>query len=128
MAGQNAPESIMDEKPRWRIAFVDYEGPWGFNNVNDVDVLKDVLNKLKDYEGMFWREIEGHENHSISVTSICRDAKHRLSEINKEDYQDLFSFRLNGKHRLWGIKERDAFYILWWDPDHTVCPSIRKHT
>lgn len=127
-APQNSPDSIMTEKPKWRVAFIDYEGPWGFNNVNNADKIKGVLDKLKNFEGMTWGEIEGGENHLISITKVCKKARQRLVEINKNDYQDLFSFRLSGKERIWGIREMEAYYLLWWDPKHTVYLVQKKHT
>lgn len=118
----------MDQYPVWRVAFIDYEGKWGFDKLNKPNILKSILSKLKDFEGMKWREIEGDENHIISVAKISKDAKKRLTDINKSDHQDLFSFRLTGKKRLWGIRIREEFYILWWDPNHTVYPVKKKHT
>jgi hypothetical protein len=83
---------------------------------------------LKDFEGMLWSEIQGDRHHPIPITHICKDAKKRLAEIGKDDYQDLFSFSLSGKERLWGVRQLEAFYILWWDPLHSVCPSPKKYT
>ena len=125
---QNEPDSIMHDKPKWRIAFIDYDGRWGFNGLTNKEKLIDILTKLKDFEGMKWGEIEGNHHHLISITNICKDAKNRLLEIGKDDYQDLFSFGLSGIERLWGIRQHEAFYILWWDPNHSVCPSKKKHT
>ncbi len=34
----------------------------------------------------------------------------------------------NGKQRIWGIKDRNILKVLWWDPDHEVCPSLKKYT
>jgi len=40
--------------------------------------------------------------------------------------EDLFSLRLTGKKRLWGIRDRHVFKVFWWDPEHGVCPSELK--
>jgi uncharacterized phage-associated protein len=29
---------------------------------------------------------------------------------------------------VWCIRHLNVMRILWWDPDHLVCPSVMKHT
>ncbi len=128
IAPQNEPDSIMHDKPKWRVSYIDYEGPWGFNGLGNKEKLIDILDKLRNFEGMRWNEIPPDRHHLIPITRICKEAKERLAMIGKDDYQDLFSFSLSGRERLWGIRQHEAFYILWWDPDHSVCPSLKKHT
>jgi predicted DNA-binding transcriptional regulator AlpA len=41
---------------------------------------------------------------------------------------DLFSLRLSSLERLWGLRSNDVFSVLWWDPNHQICPSPKKHT
>jgi hypothetical protein len=48
-----------------------------------------------------------------------------------EEYQGLDSlvrFRLDGTTRVYGARERNEFHFLWWDRDHEVWPSEKKHT
>lgn len=127
-APQASPESIFNDKPRWRIALIDYNGPWGFNKLNDGNLLKEVLLKLSKFETMKWKDFPVEAHHPIEATKLCKAARDRLKEIRKDDYQDLFSLRLTAKQRVWGIRQQEAFYLLWWDPDHTVYPVGKKHT
>jgi hypothetical protein len=78
---------------------------------------------------MTWGAIESNrkKNHSVEVGSLCKEAQERIHEL-KLGVDELFRFRLTGKQRLWGIRDRERFKILWWDPDHEVCPSTKKHT
>jgi len=40
----------------------------------------------------------------------------------------LYSLRLSGKLRLWGVRDRSVLQLLWYDPEHQVCPSPLKNT
>jgi len=40
----------------------------------------------------------------------------------------MYAIRLSGKKRVWGIREGRLFSLVWWDPEHTVGPSEKKHT
>jgi hypothetical protein len=48
--------------------------------------------------------------------------------LRHDDFDELWRFRFDGLHRLWGLRLDDWFYALWWDPEHKVCPSTLKHT
>jgi hypothetical protein len=80
---------------------------------------------------MTWAEIN-HPNtgcHPIPIKELCSEAQKRLSQIELiATEEELFSLRLSGRERLWGIRERHIFKILWWDPKHEVYPVKKKHT
>ena len=63
----------------------------------------------------------GNNNHYISVEKLTYEAKHRVDEL-KLNESELFSMRLQGLVRLWGmIDPKDGcFFILWYDPNHKV--------
>ena len=78
---------------------------------------------------MTWGEIEKNNNsHLIPIDEISPKAKKRLKDVNLDYLEYLFSFRVSGRERLWGNRENEAFYIIWWDPKHTVYPVQKKHT
>lgn len=121
---------IDDHCPVWQLKILDMEHPaWGWKNLSSAD-LHDVLSKLKNYETMKWKEIRANlqYNHYIPTANVHSDAQKRLRELQLDDFEELFRLRLGGKQRVWGILERYIFKILWWDPDHTVCSSEKKHT
>jgi hypothetical protein len=44
-------------------------------------------------------------------------------------YDEVTSLHLSGTERVVGVLEpRGVMHILWWDPDHGVCPSQKKNT
>jgi len=87
-----------------------------------------ILNKLQSFETMKWSDILGNKSHMIAVEKICRKAQARLKEIGQEDVDELVSLRFGSKGRLWGIRDNEYLKILWWDPNHEICTSQKKHT
>lgn len=119
-----------NHKPAWRLEKVDVEHPkWGWKKLT-ADQTFAILDKLKSYESKTWNEITSDKkrDHSISVKNLDKHAKDRLLELKYDDFDNLFRLRFEGKQRLWGIKEGFLFKILWWDEEHTVCPSTKRHT
>jgi len=119
---------VPNQPPVWSVVKLDVDGRWGWNRVDCQFFLSDILPKMQHFESMTWNEILGPQNHEVSVAKIGKDAKKRLRELQLDDVQSLVSFRLVSKQRLWGIRSRNVFQILWWDPKHEVYPYTLKHT
>jgi hypothetical protein len=117
-----------EKRPVWRFQIVDFEGPFGWLECKPRVKLRDVIQKLGNFESMKWHEIEGSQSHFISVESLSKPAQDRLLEIGQEDIDQVFSLRLMGAERVIGIRDRWILKLLWWDPNHEVCPSKLKHT
>jgi hypothetical protein len=30
---------------------------------------------------------------------------------------------MGARERLWGFRRGSVFHVVWWDPDHKVCPT-----
>jgi hypothetical protein len=128
----NNPDSILKRRPVWRIDLIDIEGQWGWWNVSSKEKLLEIKNKLNNIQSMTWEEIDRDKkyNHFVDSNKIEENAKKRLSEknIDADKIDNLYRFRLSGRERVWGIREQEFFYLLWWDPQHQVWPSHKKHT
>lgn len=48
--------------------------------------------------------------------------------IGLDDQDALVSLGLTGRERIWGFIANGVMNLLWWDPNHEVCPSLLKHT
>ena len=112
---------------QWRVDEIDFDGPYCWSEV-DIKLFVDLVNKLHHFETMKWSEIEGGKNHFVDTDGVCKDAQDRLSEINKAHIDRLFSLRITGAKRIWGYRDVATLKVLWWDPEHSVCPSLLKHT
>jgi hypothetical protein len=116
------------ERIVWRLARMDLDGKWGWRRL-DIAHLERVVQQLKGFEGMTVGELFNRSgNKPIPATNICKEARDRLVEIQADDLDELWELRLTGKNRVWGTRSGHIYQVLWWDPDHTVCPSALRNT
>lgn len=96
--------------------------------------IEKIYPKLREFESITWDELEKQtydnksKHHPISKGKLCKEAQQRLEELGQGDVDEVFSLRLEGKLRLFGIRELNCLKILWIDQNHEVCPSHKKHT
>ena len=119
-------DSIPNKHFSWHMKNAELDGPFGWKKIDIATFINVVLSKLQDYESMTWGEIEGGESHFVDCEKLCRKAQKRLEEIGKGSIEDLFSLRIDGKKRIWGDRQGACLILLWWDPNHQVCPSSKK--
>jgi hypothetical protein len=119
-------------RPQWSFALLDLcaeVGGWLHLRQGEVDNL---LARFRQWETMTWGEIlaEGgrKRNHRIYVSKCCTASRERLSYLHLDDHEELLSLAVSGQARVIGILDRATFQILWWDPEHKVCPSTMRHT
>jgi hypothetical protein len=104
--------------------------PFGWQDL-DAGKVNEVRTKLAQLESMTWNEIlvaGKKQNHSVAVWKLSNEAQNRLAFIGLGDTEELVSLRLSGRERVWGLRQGAAMLILWWDPEHDVCPSLLKNT
>lgn len=118
--------------PIWSFALLDRFasiGGWIHLRPEDLDAL---LPRLCQWERMTWAEIlaEGgrKRNHLIDVSKCIPEAQQRLKILGQVDQEQLLSLAVNSTARVIGILDRATFRILWWDPEHQICPSHQRHT
>jgi hypothetical protein len=123
------PGSTNAMQPVWVFAAMDEGGPWGRKLLTESAIWDDILPKMRNFESMTWSQIEldRKRNHSIPISDLCKEAQKRI-EVISLDVDELFRFRLTGEQRLWGVRDRNRFKLLWWDPEHKVCPSQKRNT
>jgi hypothetical protein len=115
-------------KIMFRLTLMDSGGQWGFDGLSEehVGLLKA---KCKGYENQTIKEFSSVASTKlIPFEKMCPEAQKRAQEIGLEAFDGLLEVRLGGKPRLWGILDGHCFYLVWWDPEHEVCPSATKHT
>ena len=111
----------------WQFSLMDLSGPYSCSEIKQDEWLL-ILSKMRLWKTMTWNEIEGRRDHSISIENLSSIAKKRLTDIQLDDIDEVFSLHIDGKKRLFGIRDRNIFKVLWWDREHEVCPSPKKHT
>lgn len=119
--------NVLKERPSWRFRHLDIDGPYCPTRMFP-EVVRDVRTKLAGFESMTWGEIEGANSHFISVDQLVPAARERLTVLRLDDVEAVFSLRLSARERVFGIRELAVLRLVWWDPDHEVCPSTKKNT
>lgn len=113
---------------KWCFRLFDRESAWHDPGYTE-ESFREVAHLMKSYSTRTWGEIEHdrHRDHEICMDSLCKEARQRLQQLKLDDFP-LFRFRFDGLKRLYGIRMGRFFQVLWWDPQHKVCPSQKKHT
>jgi len=114
-------------KVQWCFELFDKGAKWHDGNYTE-ETFREIAGFLQGYSTMRWGLIEQDRtrNHEVCVVKMIKDAQKRLEEIKLDDYDRLWHFRFDGKKRLWGIRNGHVFRILWYDPQHKICPSEKK--
>lgn len=111
--------------PAWRFHLLELCDPFGWHKL-DENRLHYIRQKLSHYESMTMNEIfvVGKKyNHAVSFKNLTSAAQNRLWALNLEDTEQVHRLRLSGAERVWGIRDLNVLNLLWWDPDHLICPS-----
>lgn len=127
------------DKVVWVFDDVDKDGKFAFDlsAISKDKNLEIIFEKLLSYSSMTWGEVkkQTHDNgkskhHNLDVSKLSKEAQERIkfkcSEQN--DYDSIFSFALQNKLRIIGIRDKYLFHVKWYDPNHMFCPSNKKRT
>lgn len=104
---------------------LDMDGPFGWDHFK-IKELPDLLAKLFELQRCSWQELKDKGSHLVAIEKLEAPAQKRLRELKRDDLDNLYSLRLTGKKRVWGVKNNNILRILWWDPEHQVCLSNFK--
>lgn len=124
----NDPDNFNSMKPTWMIGQIDRSCDWGWENISLDEFWTEIYSKLKSFESMNWTQIIHSGSHNVKICDFIPEAQKRLDELYLDDLEELFSLRLTGEKRIWGIKNQHILSIIWYDPEHKICPSLKKHT
>lgn len=139
------PESIMSMRMTFDIlSHADRADQWSWGQHRNwcSDARQDGDNcqlraTLIHMAGLKWAEIltqltgngrrrdRRKKHHSQSFSDISGEAQSRWIEIGREE-DELFRFRCGGQQRIWGARQGSQFLVVWWDPEHKICPVERS--
>lgn len=120
---KKANNNITAEEQRVILKYLDENPFWS-----------EIYTKIRHFETNTWHIIERErhgkkgksKHHYISISDIISTAQKRLQKLDLDDVDQLFSIRLKGKLRIWGIRTFSYFKVLWFDFNHEICPSQRN--
>ena len=139
-ARRKAPKDILKQPKRdvlgpatvegrhlvWRFSRRDKDGPFSWGAISAEDTRR-VWARLAEFEKMDASQLkEAASNHSAPSSEVSQEAKKRLRELQLDDQENLWSFRITQQRRFWCIKHENIYALLWWDPCHKVYPTKQK--
>jgi hypothetical protein len=112
----------------WRFSHADKGGPFPWTCFEDAATMTEVMERLSNVEGLSETALRESGSHPIDVYKLSKDARTRLEQLEHDDLDSIFSLRVTGERRVICIHHGNIMRVLWYDPKHQVCPSIKKHT
>lgn len=106
----------------WRFSSADRDGPFRWEIACN-DKFREVISRLAEFEGKNWNEIKAAGSHPIPVHKLCKEAQRRLVEVERDDLDELMSFRVTGANRVWCVRDGHIMRVFWWDEEHKVYPT-----
>ncbi len=116
------PPIYGDQKAAWRISKIQMTAPYGWHVMTAQEVAQ-VKQKLETFEKSTWKELfvdNKHRNHRISAADLKCPIARKWMKDNMPDQDYLWTLRLSGAERIWGILSQDAYQIVFWDPDNLI--------
>jgi hypothetical protein len=113
--------------PSWSFQHLRLDGPYGWRWIDPVDLAR-AFDFLSQTARRKWGEIitqSGGHHHLIETADIVGPARDDLLAAIPGGADEVMSLRLTGRKRIFGYMEVDVMHVLWWDPEHEICPSER---
>jgi len=116
------------EKLRWSFEIFDNGKEWHDDQYSPI--FNEIAGHLKSFEQRTWGEIEADRKyyHAVPVVNLIPDAQSRLTLLKLDENDPLTRLRFTGRQRAWGFRRGHLFMLVWWDPQHRICPSRLKNT
>jgi len=118
-----------DERISWRFTHFDWDGPWTFA---DLDEFRSVEKELRDFETMTINELFHNGKEPGKRYEVARipepEALARLEVLKLADQDEICRLRVSGTKRLYGFLVGTVFHMVFWDPEHQVWLTEKKHT
>lgn len=120
-------------KMTWCARIADHTGQWSWGEARlwtDGEWDTDISSGLNSLQSHDWKEIQymnsdtGHlMHHDHEVSSLCDEAVARWFELEYEQFDTIFRFRLGNLKRAWGIEVQGHFYLIWYERNHKIYPT-----
>lgn len=128
--GAEDPRSIMNMLIRACLTNADREGewPWGTRDW-DAGQQAAIDHFFVQQEDVSWREAATGGYHGVrKIANFVKDARDRWQGLGWGEFDTAFRFRVDGLHRLYGIRQVGCFHLIWNDPTHKINPAKKRNT
>ena len=91
-----------------------------FSELEDID-KKRFAESIFKRRSLKWKEIKGLNRHKLGFEKIPKSQiKGSIPNFITEDVKDFLSFRFSEMKPMVGYREKNIFYILWFDKNRTL--------
>lgn len=87
----------------------------------------DQKNKAKFADAIFrrksltWNQIKQQDRHALGTEKIPKtQIKASIPKFITDDFESFLVFRYDGRKPMVGYRQRDIFFVLWFDHDFTL--------
>ncbi len=72
-------------------------------------------------KSMTWNEIKQQDRHGLGAEKISKSSiKPAIPKFITDDLNDFLAFRYHGLHPMVGYRQKDVFFVLWFDLDFSL--------
>lgn len=119
-------------KMTWCARIADQHNTWSWGESRQwtQEEWDGLISKgMNSLEGLDWSELQAmtsdsmhlmHHDHDID--DLCNEAVERWLELELDQFDCPFRFRLGNTKRVWGIELHGHFYLVWYERDHNIYP------
>jgi len=91
-----------------------------FSELDDID-KKQFAESIFKRRNINWKDIYNLPKHTLGTEKIPKSQiKGSLPNFITEDMNDFLVFRFSGLKSMVGYREKNIFYVLWFDKDFTL--------
>lgn len=124
-------------KAIWVFDMLDNSEEFAFNvqRISENGHLELIFSKMIEYTNLTWAEIKKQthdrsnksKHHLLDYAGLSKEAAARINKLKLEEYTDsIFSFALQNKVRIIGIRINEIFHVVWYDAEHKFYPGKKK--
>jgi len=134
---QQIPKTIVEgsrfsSRMTYCVTKKDHQGMWSWQELRawtNEEWSKDIFPALTNFSKLTWGEIDrfssdsGHKmHHTHDISQLHEEAQKRWIELDLEQFDTVFRFRMGNTERAWGYVVQAHFFMVWWDRHHSIYP------
>lgn len=112
---ENPGGSYQDEPPKFSLQFIQASH---CINKCEAEEQRDFVQAMYKRKDQSWKSLQSMPHEKLGFEPIKQGFKVSIPQCAAE--KTLLAFRFSGQKAMIGFRERDVFYILWFDRDFSV--------
>lgn len=84
--------------------------------------LTDLIKCFQKIEEMTWKQVYKHDGLNYGVI----EGLPKITHFKLSPDVSICEMRVCKVKRIFGYRDRNVFYIIWFDRDHSICPQNKN--